>query len=103
MSDIVDQRLLVVMPWIVRVGLVVIAAAASATAQVTLSGRVVDENEAPVANAHVRVHKGEQAPAEAFTGPAGAFRIPLPEAGEYLVSVESPGYFRLNDRPAQVE
>jgi hypothetical protein len=91
------------MPWMVRVGLVVFTAAASAHAQVVLSGRVVDENEAPVANAHVRVHKGEPAPRETFTGPTGAFRIPLSEPGDYLVSVECPGYFRLTDRPAHVE
>ncbi len=103
MSDIVDQESPVAMPWIVRVGLVLVTAAASANAQVTLSGRVVDENEAPVANAHVRVHKGEQAPADTFTGPTGAFQISLPEAGDYLVSVERPGYFRLTDRPAHVE
>jgi len=72
-------------------------------AQVTLSGRVVDENEAPVANAHVTAHKGAQKPAETYSGPAGAFHIPLPEAGWYLVSAESPGYFRLEDRTIQVE
>ncbi len=90
-------------PWMVRVGLVVFTATASLQAQVTLSGRVVDENDAPVANAQVRVHKGYQAPAAAFTGPTGAFRISLPQAGDYLVTVESPGYFRLTDRPTHVE
>jgi len=72
-------------------------------AQVTLSGRVLDDNEAPVSNARVWAHKGQQAAAEAFTGPAGAFELSLPEPGNYLVSVERVGFFRLADRPVQVD
>ena len=40
--------------------LAVLAAAGIAAAQVTLSGRVVDENEAPVAGARVAAHLGGQ-------------------------------------------
>lgn len=86
----------------VRVGLAALGAVMTVRAQVTLSGRVVDDDEAPVASARVWAHKGQQAPVETYTGPAGSFHISLPEEGQYLVSVESPGYFRMEDRPIEV-
>jgi hypothetical protein len=91
------------MPWIVRFGSTVLAAVFTVRAQVTLSGRVVDENDAPVANSRVWAHRGQQPAVETYSGPAGAFRISLPQEGQYLVSVESVGYFRLDDRPVQVK
>ncbi|HET9321450.1 MAG TPA: TonB-dependent receptor [Bryobacteraceae bacterium] len=90
-------------PWIVRFGSIVLVAVCALRAQVTLTGRVVDENDAPVANARVWAHKAQQRAVETYSGPAGAFRISLPQEGEYLVSAESVGYFRLKDRPVQVE
>ncbi len=90
-------------PWIVRFGSILLAAVFALRAQVTLTGRVVDENDAPVANARVWAHKGQQPAAETYSGPAGAFRLSLPQEGQYLVSVESVGYFRLIDRQVQVE
>lgn len=68
-----------------------------------LSGRVVDDNEAPIASARVWAHKGQGAAVEVYTGPSGAFQLSLPEPGEYLVSVDSVGFFRLEDRVVQVE
>ena len=91
------------MPWMVRFGPVALALVFTVRAQVTLSGRVVDENEAPVANARVWAHKDQQPAVETYSGPGGAFRLSLPQEGQYLVSVESVGYFRLNNRPVQVE
>jgi len=93
----------VAIPWIVRFGSIVLVAVCALRAQVTLTGRVVDENDAPVANARVLAHKAQQRAVETYSGPAGAFRISLPQEGEYLVSAESVGYFRLKDRPVQVE
>ncbi|HLN03273.1 MAG TPA: carboxypeptidase regulatory-like domain-containing protein [Bryobacteraceae bacterium] len=89
-------------PWIISLVLAALAVTA-ADAQVTLSGHVVDDNEAPVANARVWAHTGPQTPMETHTGPAGAFQLSLPESGEYLVSAESVGFFRLTDRPVHVE
>ena len=64
---------------------------------------MVDDHEAPVANARVRAHKGPEAPVETYTGPAGAFHLSLPGAGKYLVGVEKVGFFRLSDHAVQVE
>lgn len=100
--DIVGSGRRVSTPWILRLALLALVAT-SACAQVTLSGRVVDDNEAPVANARVRAHKGGQGAGEVYSGPNGAFQLSLSEPGEYLVSVESVGFFRLVDRPVQVD
>ncbi len=89
-------------PWIVSLALA-IATVTNANAQVTLAGRVVDDNEAPIGKARVRAHKGTQAPVETYSGPAGAFQLQLTEPGDYLVSVDAVGYFRLVDRPVQVD
>jgi hypothetical protein len=99
---IVGSGRLVSTPWIIRLALACLAVTA-ASAQVTLTGHVVDDNEAPVANARVWAHKGQQAAVETYTGPAGAFQLSLPEPGEYLVSVESVGFFRLTDRKVLVD
>lgn len=72
-------------------------------AQVTLTGRVVDERDAPINNVRVSVHKGPEPPLEAHTGPSGTFRLSLPDPGAYLVSAGRAGYFALADRPVRVE
>ena len=85
--------------WLALTGL---AAAGIGTAQVTLSGRVVDENEAPVAGARVAAHLGAQAPVEGESGPSGDFRLTLPAPGAYLLDVNRAGYFQLTGRPIDV-
>lgn len=87
---------------IVRFALSGLATVLAARAQVTLTGRVVDQNEAPVANARVTAHHGQEAPAETFSGPSGTFRLSLPAPDTYLVSVERTGYFALKDRPVEI-
>ena len=86
-------------------------------AEVTLHGRVVDENGAPVRAAVVSVRAAHAsvppaagsavaAPAkswEAQTDPTGAFTLTLPQPGDYLVSVEREGYYALKDRAVHVE
>jgi len=76
--------------------------AMGADAQVILNGHVVDDNEAPVPGARVRAQKGLQTVAEAYSGPAGAFRLAIAEPGDYAIDVERVGFFRLN-RPLRVE
>ena len=67
-------------------------------ADVTLHGRVVDENEAPVRGARVSVNSRE-----AQTDPTGAFTLTFPEPGDFLVSVACEGYYALKDRAVRVE
>ena len=68
-----------------------------------LTGRVVDDSGAPIANARVSTHIGTDAsPAETYTNAAGAFELALPRDGRYLVTAEHIGYFRLQDRPIEV-
>jgi len=67
-------------------------------ASVTLNGRVVDEDEAPVRAARVTVDSRE-----AQTDAEGAFRFTLPAPGDYLVKVEREGYYTLKDRTVHLE
>src|ERR1035438_1235556 len=86
---------------IVRLSLAGLAAILSAHAQVTLTGRVVDQNEAPVANARVSAHRAQEIPVVAFSGPSGAFELRLSTADTGLVDVDRVGYFALKERPVQ--
>jgi len=76
-------------------------------AEVTLRGRVEDENNAPVAGAVVSIRPSAQ-PAlssqsiSAETDPTGVFRLMLPEPGSYLITVSKLGFFALTDRPADL-
>jgi hypothetical protein len=66
-------------------------------ADVTLHGRVVDENDAPVLEARVVV-----AGVEAQTDPTGAFTMTLPGAGDFSFSVAREGYYALKDQVVHV-
>jgi Carboxypeptidase regulatory-like domain/TonB-dependent Receptor Plug Domain len=67
-------------------------------ADVTLHGRVVDENDAPVRGARVTVQSRE-----AQTDPTGGFILTLPGPGDFQVSVAREGYYALKDRAVHVE
>jgi hypothetical protein len=75
------------------------------TAQIELTGRVVNETEAPVAGARVTVRTGDTAAAVNFwlaqTEPNGTFKIILPAHGYYQVSVEREGYYELKNQPVE--
>src|SRR6202167_1043813 len=86
---------------IVRLSLAGLGAILSAHAQVTLTGRVVDQNEAPVANARVSAHRAAESPVQTYSGPSGAFELRLPAADIYLIDVDRAGYFALKDRSVQ--
>ncbi|HYL37080.1 MAG TPA: TonB-dependent receptor [Bryobacteraceae bacterium] len=78
--------------------LVVVRASA---AEVTLNGRVVDENNAPVPGAAVslRTAAPPNAPGlQVMADQTGAFRTVLPAAGAYLVTVTHVDFFALQDR-----
>ena len=74
----------------------------------TLSGRVVDENEAPVAGARVSAHPGGQPPgvllppSRANRGLPAISSFPCPLLGPYLLDVDRAGYFQLTGRPIDV-
>jgi len=79
-------------------------------ADVTLHGRVVDEDDAPVRAARVNVRFAttamNAASAQSWaaqTDPTGAFTITFPGPGDFLVSVEREGYYALKDRDVRVE
>ncbi len=81
------------------------ACTAAAEAQVRLSGRVINENNAPLSGARLTVTP-PGAPASTgrvvFTDLTGAFASELPGAGDYLVDVERDGYFALRGRRVTV-
>ena len=85
-----------------RIALMALTAVGLAGAQVVLTGRVVDENDAPLDHARVTAHRGQEAPLEAYSGPSGGFRLSLPSPGTYLMGVNRPGYFELKDRPVDI-
>lgn len=87
---------------IARVAIAGLAAAGIAAAQTSLTGRVVDQNDAPVANARISARRGSEAPIETHSGPSGTFVLALSAPDTYLVNVDRAGYFALKDRSVQV-
>lgn len=80
----------------------------AAAAQVELTGRVVDENEAPVGGAKVTVHpKAATVPGvsswETQTEPTGIFNLMLPAPGQYLIGIEREGYYALKNVPVEAD
>jgi hypothetical protein len=70
-----------------------------------LSGRVADEDGAPVGEVRIVVH-ATTSPAvlvQTQTSPSGAFEIVLPGPGDYLIDAEREGYYALKNRPVHVE
>jgi hypothetical protein len=77
-------------------------------AEVTLGGRVTDENDAPVENVRVIIHPAPLTPPrtglwETRTIASGSFSVTLPEPGNYRIDAEREGYYQLKDRPVHVE
>jgi hypothetical protein len=72
---------------------------------ITLHGRVVDENDAPVRAARVNIRQaaGPASAWQADTDPTGVFTFTVPGPGDFLVSVEKEGFYALQDRPLHVE
>jgi hypothetical protein len=66
----------------------IFALAASLSAQIVVTGKVVDENGAPVSNAVITIGK-----TAAASEPTGEFRLELPSSGEYPVRAEHEGFF----------
>jgi len=73
-----------------------------ACAQIRLSGRVVNDNSAPVSGARVTLESPSGRVRFAVSDPGGAFWFTLSTPGEYHISADREGYFRLSPRPVQV-
>ena len=76
--------------------------AGQAAAQVAWTGRVTDQNDAPVAGARVRIRQEARAALEAESSPTGSFVITVPAPGRYLVTVDRAGYFQLRDQAVEI-
>ncbi len=69
-------------------------AAQGASAAITVSGKVVDENGAPVRDALVTaVQPGISAPANASSDAAGLFSLEVPVVGLYTIEAKREGFF----------
>jgi Carboxypeptidase regulatory-like domain/TonB-dependent Receptor Plug Domain len=79
-------------------------------ASVTLRGRVVNEDDAPVAGARVKARaaserggNGSVNASAAESDPTGAFTMTLPAPGDYLITVERDGFYPLKDRTVHIQ
>ncbi len=85
------------MKWTVLIGLA--AACGPAWADVLLSGRVVDENSAAVPGAQVVLTRpGSELRLQSIADPTGKFVFHIEEGGDYLLSAERQGFYRVKDR-----
>jgi carboxypeptidase family protein/TonB-dependent receptor-like protein len=71
-------------------------------ADVTLRGRVVDENDAPVRAARVNL-RGTAGTFDTQTDPTGVFTLTLPAPSDFLVTITREGYYALKDRPVHLD
>jgi hypothetical protein len=80
--------------------LLAVSAPAADAGTLLLSGRVVDENETPLAGARIAISTAFGGPpiAEAISSPDGKFHVNLPQPGSYLVGVRRTGFFELRGR-----
>src|SRR5579883_3445052 len=72
--------------------------AQAATAQILVSGRVVDETGAAVAGARVELRSPELN-VSASSDPAGNFQFSLSAPGEYAIRAERLGFFLFESKP----
>src|SRR5947208_16535862 len=72
------------------------------SAQVAITGRVVDETGAGVDGARIEV-RGPSAAVTGSSDRAGNFRLTLPTAGEYTIRAERLGFYLLQGKPRVFE
>jgi len=73
-----------------------------AAADLTLTGRVLDENDAPVRDARITIHRAADS-WQATTAPNGTFSLTLPAPGDFSLTVERQGYYPIKDRSLHLE
>lgn len=71
-------------------------------AEVRLSGRVVDENGTAVAGALVTLAAAGPVRLQAIADATGNFTLRPPAPGDYLISAEREGFFRVENRPLRL-
>ncbi len=71
-----------------------------AFAEVRLTGRVIDDDNAPIAGVRIWV-KSAATEVDTASDLRGAFVLRLAAPGEYRPSAQREGYFQLKDRPVQ--
>jgi hypothetical protein len=83
----------------------VLAIPTAANADAIISGHVVDVNDTPVAGARVIVSLEGSGNWQAETSTDGVFHVTLPalQPGEYLITVEHPGYYALHEHAAHLD
>jgi len=83
-------------PWVIFAGIVSLTIPLR-SAEVVLSGRVVDENSTPVAGARISLRSDTQL-FQTTSNPTGGFTLRPPAPGAYTIAAEANGYFQLRDR-----
>jgi hypothetical protein len=73
------------------------------SAQVAITGRVVDETGAGVDGARVELRAASGTTAAASSDRAGNFRVNLPTAGEYTIRAERLGFYLYQGKPREFE
>jgi hypothetical protein len=71
---------------------------ASASEPVQLRGNILDENGAPVSGMEVFIRPPDESIQTLHTDMSGAFNYSGTKAGEYLISLNKTGFFRINNR-----
>ena len=73
-------------------------------AEITVTGRVIDENEAAVSDAQITVSSATaNVSLHAVSDATGQFSVRVPSPGEYAFSAERQGFFPLNSYRVQVQ
>jgi hypothetical protein len=80
--------------------LAMLAMPAVAAGAITISGRVVDENDAPVSEA---VITAPQTHSSATSDATGAFRLELPAAGDYAIQAQRDGFFLFTEQHTELD
>jgi len=83
--------------------LMLLLVVAKATAAVQLRGTVVDETGVPVSGVEVTVKSQSGSTQYAYSDDSGHFEVVVPTAGDYLVSLSKPAYFRITDQTVPLQ
>jgi hypothetical protein len=83
----------------VHLSVALLLALSASPPEISVRGRVIDEDNAPVSGARVSLQNNPQL---LIADPTGAFTIKLPQAGTYHFAAEQVGFFPLKDRPVEL-
>jgi hypothetical protein len=86
-----------------RAAVLALMLGAGCSAQVWVSGKVLDENGVAVPGARVELRLGEDKPGSATSDKSGQFAIWMPKPGEYRIEAQRQGFFRLSGSKAVLQ